>query len=124
VTCIPGLVGLLIWEPGNGTRYVMQTTFLPDAVAAEMGGTILVTMRAPCDNRLVAHAVNPGSTGHWTIDYVAQHWFGGTDAPYLAMLINWVLGGVRARDYAEDLWRQETGAEAEVISLHGNDLRR
>lgn len=124
VTYVSGLVGLVVWEPGNATRYVMQSTLLPEAVAVEMGGTILVTMRAPCDNRVLAHAVSPGSTGHWTVDYVAQHWLGGDDAPYLAMLLNWALGGQRAREYAEDLWRRAAGAEAEVIAIHGNDLRR
>lgn len=124
VTCVPGLVGLLVWEPGNGTRYVMQMTFLPDAVAAEMGGTILVTLRAPYDNRYLSHAVNPGSTGHWTTDYVAQHWLGGEDAPYLAMLLNWALGGARAREYAEDLWRRVTGAGGEVVQLHERGICR
>lgn len=124
VTCCPGMVGVLAWEPGDGARYVMQATFLPDAVAAELGGTVLVAMRAPWDNRLLAHAVSPGSAGHWTVDYVAQHWLGGDAAPYLAMLLNWTLGGARAKEYAEDLWRRTTGAEAEVVAIHGADLRR
>jgi len=127
-TYISGLVGLIVWEPGNATRYVMQSTFLPDQVAAALGGTVLVSFGCADDRVFRTHAVNPGSTGHWTVDYVSEHWGFeneiGDDPEYLTMLLNWVLGGARAKMYADDLWRQVTGVGGEVVQLHDRIVRR
>jgi len=127
-TYIAGLVGLIAWEPGNATRYVMQSTFLPDRIAALLGGTVLVSFGNGCDRFFRSHAVNPGSTGHWEVDYVTEHWGFeneiGDDPEYFTMLLNWVLGGSRAKAYADDLWRQVTGAGGEVVQLHERIVRR
>lgn len=127
-TCIPGLVGLISWEPGNSTRYVMQSTFLPEPIAALLGGTVMVSFGNGCNRLFRSHAVNPGSTGHWEVDHVMEHWGFkneiGDDPEYFAMLLNWVLGGARAKVYADDLWRQVTGTGAEVVQLHEHVVRR
>jgi hypothetical protein len=88
----------------------------------------MVALSSMSDNTFVAHALNPAKTGHWTREYVRKKWqriYGiGDHAAHLAMLLNWSLGGERARAYADEQWRLVCGEDGKVVSLHERRVHR
>ena len=123
-----GPVGFISWVPGNGSKYFLQATDLGAMVASEVGGRVMVALSSMSDNTFVANVVNPDQTGHWTREYVRKKWqriYGiGDHAAYLAMLLNWSLGGRRAIAYADEQWRLLHGETGKVVNLNERRIHR
>lgn len=124
----PGPVGCVVWEPVNGARYTLQATDLGEATADQVGGRVMVALSSMADNTFVAQALTPAQAGHWTREYVRRKWqriYGiGDHAAYLAMLLNWSLGGEYARSYAVGLWNAARGEDEKVVNLHERRIHR
>lgn len=113
--------GVLIWEPGNGSRYVLVVTEIPASASAAVGGPVMISLASMADNTFVSHAGNPAQTATWMASYVRDKWKRihgiGEHAPFLAMLLNWAMGGTPAQAYAESLWQKHVGTGAKVTRL-------
>ncbi|MFA4971195.1 MAG: hypothetical protein WC683_01190 [bacterium] len=114
-------VGVLVWEPGNGARYVLQATRL-GTVAEHLGGDVLASFSSMEDHTFVGAVVSPFMTGHWNVSYVRKTWQRcyaiGDHQEHMAMLLNWGLGGEFAWRYAAELWRRVYGeGGGQVIDL-------
>lgn len=121
-------VGCILWEPGNGSRYCLHAVDVGEQVAEALGGRIMVSLSSMADGTFVTHALHPEMVGHWTREYVRRKWQRihgiGDHVEHLAMLLNWTLGGERARAYAEELWRKVYSEDGKVVSLHARRIHR